>query len=108
MTEAEMHWIANNLGPLLKAETRLSTKEAYNFATDFVKLLKLKYWGIDELDKPGLNPSYSAIDELNTIDPIIFKVSSEEWEQLNNALNEPPKVSKELRRLFGKHEGRDE
>lgn len=48
MTESEMHWIANNLGPLLKAETRLSTKEAYNFATDFVKLLKLKYWGIDE------------------------------------------------------------
>ena len=28
-----MHWISQNLGPLLKAETKLSTKEAYNFAT---------------------------------------------------------------------------
>lgn len=48
MTEEEMHWISSNLGPLLKTETKLSTKEAYRFATDFVKLLKLKYWGIDE------------------------------------------------------------
>lgn len=48
MTEEEMHWISSNLGPLLKAETKLSNKEAYRFATDFVKLLKLKYWGIDE------------------------------------------------------------
>lgn len=47
------------------------------------------------------------INELQTIDPIVFKVSQEEWEQLNKALNEPPKVSEGLRRLFGKHEGKD-
>lgn len=108
MTEEEMHWISSNLGPLLKAETKLSTKEAYQFATDFIKLLKLKYWGIDEFDKHGLNPTYSAIDELGTINPYTFKVSQEEWDKINEALNEPPKVSEGLRRLFGKHEGRDE
>lgn len=48
MTEEEIHWISRNLGPLLKSETKLSTKEAYNFATDFIKLLKLKFLGIDE------------------------------------------------------------
>lgn len=109
MTEEEMHWISSNLGPLLKAETKLSTKEAYRFATDFTKLLKLKWWGIDEFDKPGLNPTYSAIDEYNTINPYTFKVSAEEWDKLNKALNEPtpPHVSEGLRRLFGKHEGKD-
>ena len=109
MTEEEMHWISSNLGPLLKAETKLSTKEAYLFATDFTKLLKLKWWGIDEFDKPGLNPSYSAIDELNTINPYTIKVSNEEWEQINKALNEPapPHVVNGLRRLFGTHEGKD-
>ena len=105
MTEEEMHWISSNLGPLLKAETKLSTKEAYRFATDFTKLLKLKWWGIDEFDKPGLNPSYSAIDELNTINPYTIKVSNEEWEQLNKALNEPAPqyVIDGLKRLFGKN-----
>lgn len=39
-------------------------------------------------------------DELNTIDPMIFKVSAEEWDKLNEALNEPPKVSERLRQLF--------
>lgn len=48
MTEEEMHWISSKLGPLLTGETKLSTKEAYNFASDFTKLLKLKFWGIDE------------------------------------------------------------
>lgn len=67
MTEEEFYWISRNLGPLLKAETKLSTKEAYNFASDFSKLLKLKWWGIDEFDRSGLNHSYSAIDELTTI-----------------------------------------
>lgn len=51
MTEEEMHWISSNLGPLLKTETKLSTKEAYRFASDFTKLLKLKWWGIDEFGK---------------------------------------------------------
>jgi hypothetical protein len=106
MTEEEMHWISQNLGPLLKAETRLSTKEAYLFATDFTKLLKLKWWGIDEFDKPGLDPTYSAIDELNTINPHTFKVSQEEWDKLNDYLNEPttPSVVEGLKRLFGKNE----
>lgn len=101
MTEEEMHWISQNLGPLLKTETKLSTKEAYRFATDFNKLLKLKWWGIDEFDKNGLDPSYSAIDELNTINPYTFKVSAEEWDKLNDYLNEPPKASEGLKRLFG-------
>lgn len=106
MTEEEMHWISSNLGPLLKAETKLSTKEAYRFATDFTKLLKLKWWGIDEFDQPGLNPSHSAIDELQTINPYTFKVSAEEWDKLNDYLNEPtpPSVSEGLNRLFGKNE----
>ncbi len=109
MTEEEMHWISSNLGPLLKAETKLSTKEAYLFATDFTKLLKLKWWGIDEFDKPGLNPTYSAIDEHNTINPYTFKVSQEEWDQLNKAYNDPPdpRIVEGLRRLFGTHEGKD-
>lgn len=104
MTKEEMHWISNNLGPLLKTETKLSTKEAYRFATDFTKLLKLKYWGIDEFDRPGLNPTHSAIDELSTIDPMIFRVSQEEWDKINKALDEPtpPHVSEGLKRLFGK------
>ncbi len=54
----------------------------------------------DELPE---NASFGAYDELNTIDPIIFKVSQEEWEQLNKALNEPPKASEGLKRLFGKN-----
>ena len=62
---------------------------------------------LDYENATGLSPSLTAFDELQTINPIIFKVSSEEWEQLNNALNEPPKVSEVLRRLFGKHEGKD-
>ena len=104
VTEEEMHWISSNLGPLLKAETKLSTKEAYRFATDFTKLLKLKWWGIDEFDKPGLDPSYSAIDELQNIPPIVIKVTDKEWEHLNKALNSPapPSVVEGLKRLFGK------
>lgn len=39
--------------------------------------------------------------ELVTIPPQIFKVSQEDWEQLNKALNEPPKESEGLKRLFG-------
>lgn len=39
--------------------------------------------------------------ELVTIPPQIFKVSPEEWEQLNKALNEPPKASEGLKKLFG-------
>lgn len=106
MTEEEMHWISQNLGPLLKAETKLSTKEAYLFATDFTKLLKLKWWGIDEFDKDGLNPTYSAIDEYGTINPYTFKVSQEQWDMLNKAYNDPPdpRVVEGLKRLFGKNE----
>ena len=62
---------------------------------------------LDYENATGLSPSLTAFDELQTIDPIIFKVSQEEWEHLNKALNDPPKVSEGLRRLFGKHEGRD-
>ena len=40
-------WVRRNLGPLLKTETRLSTKEAYKFGIDFAKLLKLKYLNND-------------------------------------------------------------
>ena len=47
--------------------------------------------------------------ELVSIPPQIFKVSNEEWNKLNKALNEPtpPHVSEGLRRLFGKHKGKD-
>lgn len=109
MTEEELHWISSNLGPLLKAETKLSTKEAYHFATDFTKLLKLKWWGIDEFENPGLDPSYSAIDELQAMPPISIKLSQEAWDNLNEALNSPPdpRVVEGLRRLFGKHDGKD-
>ena len=50
----------------------------------------------------GSNPHFAVYDELNTIDPIIFKVSNEEWEQLNKALNEPPSqtIIDKLKRLF--------
>jgi hypothetical protein len=64
----------------------------------------------DQLDYEnhnGANPHFAVLDELNTIDPIIFKVSQQEWEYLNKALNEPPKENRGLRRLFGKHEGKD-
>ena len=49
--------------------------------------------------------SFGVYDELNTIDPIIFKVSNEEWEQINKALNEPAPqyVIDGLKRLFGKN-----
>ena len=57
----------------------------------------------------GLNPSYTAFDEMQEIPSKTFKVSSKEWEYLNDALNNPapPHVVNGLRRLFGKHEGRD-
>lgn len=44
------------------------------------------------------------INELQTIDHIIFKVNDKEWEALNKALNETPSPSivKRLKSLFGK------
>lgn len=42
-----------------------------------------------------------AMDELQTIDPYIMVVSPEEWEQLNKAINQPPKASEGLKKLFG-------
>lgn len=55
----------------------------------------------DELPE---NASFGVYDELNTIDPMIFKVTQEEWDKLNKALNEPtpPSVAEGLKRLFGK------
>lgn len=69
----------------------------------FIAVVMWVVWVTGELKDRG------AYDELNTIDPIIFKVSREEWDKINKALNEPapPHVTEGLRRLFGKHEGKD-
>ena len=58
---------------------------------------------LDYENTTGLSPSLTAFDELGTIDPIIFKVSQEEWEQLNKAYNDPPdpRIVEHLKRLFG-------
>lgn len=55
---------------------------------------------LDYENATGLSPSLTAFDELQTINPIIFKVSQEEWEQLNKAIDEAPKPSERLRKLL--------
>lgn len=48
----------------------------------------------DELPE---NASFGVLDEMI---PEKIYVSEEEWNKLNEALNEPPKVSEALKRLF--------
>jgi hypothetical protein len=59
---------------------------------------------LDYENATGLSPSLTAFDELQTIPPYTIKLTQEQWEQLNEAFGEPPKVSEALKRLFKDNE----
>ena len=47
MAKDIIFYIKKNLGPDLKVNTNLNTKEAYNFATTYAELLKAEFLNND-------------------------------------------------------------